>query len=255
MNTGNKEDKLIIAKALDEAEKCEREGRICHTDFLDMRIQGMLEKELKRGGKNFFFCGGYDTAERRMAVFLPEWAEEKDFFDDIPILVLRAAHKSGGKELTHRDYLGSVLALGISRGKIGDIAVYPEGADIIIDRELEEFLSSNYFKAGKAVLSLSTVPISELDLTGVRTEIMRDTLASLRLDALLASAYRCARSKAQDAVRQGLVFVNNAECTKPDLEVKEGDMIVLRGKGKCILEEIGGTSRKERVFVSIKKFI
>ncbi len=250
-----KEEKIILAKALDELEKCRRENRICHTDFLDMRMQGILEREIKYSGVPYFFDGGYDTAERRMCVFLPDWAEKKDFLEDDPMEILRVVHKEGGKALSHRDYLGSVLGLGLSRSKIGDIVVCSKGADIIIDRELEEFLLANYFKAGRTELSLSAEPVSEINLSEVRTEYVKDTLASLRLDAFLASAYRSSRAKAQEAVRQGLVFVNHAECLKPDRELSEGDIVVLRGKGKCVLEEVGGTSRKDRTFVTIKKYI
>ena len=255
MTDSAKEEKMILAKALDELGKCQRENRICHTDFLDMRMQGLLEQELKYSGADWFFEGGYDGCERRMAVFLPPWAEKKDFYDDDPMEVLRVTHKEGGRTLSHRDYLGSILGLGISRAKTGDIVVCSKGADIIIDKELEEFLLANYFKAGRTELSLSVVPVSAIDLSEVRTELIKDTLASLRLDAFLASAYRCARSKAQEAVRQGLVYVNNAECLKPDKELSEGDTVVLRGKGKCVLEAVGGTSKKDRTFITIKKYV
>ena len=255
MKDEGKEEKMILAKALDDMERCRDENRITHTDFLDMRTQGLLINEIRYSGEKWFFSGGYDTAERRMAVFLPDWAEEKDFYEDCPMEILRVSHKTGGRELSHRDYLGSILGLGITRAKIGDIVVYESGADIIIDEELEEFLLANYFKAGRTELMLSALPIGELNLSEIRTETVTDTLASLRLDAFLASAFRCARTKAQEAVRQGLVFVNNAECLKPDKELSEGDVVVLRGKGKCVLERVGGTSKKDRTFVTIKKYI
>ena len=255
MREEDKEEKIILAKALDELEKCRNENRICTTDFLDMRMQGLLENEIRYCGTGFLFDGGYDTAERRIAVFLPDWAEKDDYFEERPMEILRVTHKSGGKALSHRDYLGSILGLGLSRTKIGDILVRENGADIIVDKELEEFLLANYFKAGRTELSLSAVPIDMLDLTEVKTELIKDTLASLRLDAFLASAFRSSRSKAQEAVKQGLVFVNHAECLKPDRELSEGDIVVLRGKGKCILEEVGGTSRKDRIFITIKKYI
>ena len=255
MREEDKEEKIILAKALDELERCRNENRICTTDFLDMRMQGLLENEIRYSGIEYFFDGGYDTAERRIAVFLPDWAGKDDYLLDCPMEIIRVSHKTGGKALSHRDYLGSILGLGLSRAKIGDILVRENGADIIIDKELEEFLLANYFKAGRTELSLTAASIDQLDLTEVKTEIIKDTLASLRLDAFLASAFRSSRSKAQEAVKQGLVFVNHAECLKPDKELSEGDIVVLRGKGKCVLEEVGGTSKKDRTFISIKKYI
>lgn len=273
-----KDDKIILAKIEDALRRCDRENRIICTDFLDMRLQGMAESELRRSGARYLFYGGYEGCERRILVFLPDYADESFFlpggvseaseenfsvcdaaeaddFSENPLEILRVTHKAGGRELSHRDYLGSLLGLGITRDKIGDIIVCPEGADIIIQKDMEEFLLSNYFKAGRTELCLSVHPLTELNLSAVRTEEITDTVASLRLDAFLAAAYRSARSKAADAVRQGLVFVNNAQCLKPDLELKQGDIVVLRGKGKCVLEKIGGTSRKERVFITIKKYI
>lgn len=250
-----KDDKILLAKIEDALRRCDRENRICFTDFLDMRMQGMAENEIRRSGIRYFFYGGYEGSERRILAFLPDYAETEDFLADNPLEILRVTHKSGGRELSHRDYLGSLLGLGITRDKIGDIIVYPEGADIIILQDMEGFLLANYFKAGRTELHLSVHPLSQLNLSAVRTEEITDTLASLRLDAFLASAYRSARSKASEAVKQGLVFVNNAQTFKPDLELKEGDVVVLRGKGKCVLEKIGGTSRKDRTFVTIKKYI
>ena len=250
-----KDDKIILAKIEDALRRCDRENRVIFTDFLDMRLQGMAENEIRRSGVRYLFYGGYEGCERRILVFLPDYVQPDDFLADHPLEILRVTHKTGGRELSHRDYLGSILGLGITRDKIGDIIVYPEGADIIIQKDMEEFLLSNYFKAGRTELSLSVHPLAELNLSAVRTEEITDTVASLRLDAFLAAAYRSARSKAVDAVRQGVVFVNNAQVLKPDLELKQGDIVVLRGKGKCVLEKIGGTSRKDRIFITIKKYI
>lgn len=249
----DKEEKFILASIEDEAQRCTDENRICFTEFLDMRIQGLAEQTMKYS-KSFFY-GGYDMAERRIAVFLPDYAEEADFLEDDPLEILRAVHKSGGRELTHRDYLGSLLGLGITRDRIGDILVYPQGADIIIMRSMEEFLLTNYAKAGRTELQLSVVPIEQLNTASVRTVTVTDTVQSVRLDAVLAAAFKSARSKAQDAVREGVVFVNNAQVTKPDRELSEGDKIVLRGSGKCILEEIGGESKKGRTFIRIKRYL
>lgn len=255
MKETDKEDKIILARIEDEMDRCERENRICFTDFLDMRLQGMAESMAKSRGCRFYFYGGYDGAERRLMMFLPDWAEPSDGEEDCPVEILRVRYRQGGKELSHRDFLGSILGLGLSRSKIGDIIVYGGGADIIILKDLEEFLLANYFKAGRTELSLSAEDISKLDLSEIKTEIITDTLASLRLDAFLASAYRSSRSKAVEAVKQGLVYINHALCLKPDAEIKEGDCVVLRGKGKCVLKSVGGTSKKDRTFVEIEKYI
>lgn len=250
-----KDDKYCLAMIEDEAEKCQRENRITSTDFLDMRLQGIAETEIKSRGVRYSFDGGYDGAERRIIVFLPEYASIDDFRAESPIEILRVIHKMGGKELTHRDYLGSILGLGISRSKIGDIIVYPNGADIIILKDMEEFLLANYEKAGRAELSLSIEPIDLLNLSSVKTVTITDTIASLRLDSVLSVAFRASRTKAQDAIKEGFVFLNGASVLKPDKEVQKGDVIVLRGRGKCVLEDIGGNSKKGRTFITVKRYM
>jgi len=250
-----KEDKFILAGIGDEIERVRSENRICHTDFLDMRIQGIAKDLCMHSGIKYFFYGGYDTSERRIIVFLPDYADENFFFEDNPVVILRALHKFGGRELSHRDYLGSLLGLGITRDKIGDIIVYPEGADIIVLESMSEFLLANYDKAGRTSLQLSIHPIAELNLSNIKTVSITDTVQSLRLDSVVASAFKISRAKAQDAVKSGICYVNSALVEKTDFDVKRGDVIVLRGSGKCVLEEIGGESKKGRTFIKIKKYI
>ena len=84
------------------------------------------------------------------------------------------------------------------------------------------------------------------------TKEIRDTVASLRLDSLCASAFRMARGKAQDAIKAGLVSVNGRQCLKPDTELSEGDRISCRGKGRAVLADVGGRTRKDRITVVLR---
>ena len=255
MQTQDKEDKIILSRAEELMQRCVDSNVITYTDFLDLRMQGIVNDAIKYSPCRHFSDGGYADAERCRIVFLPDWASEENYAQDCPNEILRVCIKKGGRQLGHRDYLGAMLGLGISRAKTGDIIVRRDGADIIIDKSMEEFLLANFFKAGRTELSLSVVPISEINMSEIRTETVTDTLASLRLDAFLASAYRTSRSRAQEAISQGIVFLNHAECRKSDAPIRDGDVVSVRGKGKCILEEIGKTSKKDRTFITIKKFI
>ena len=85
--------------------------------------------------------------------------------------------------------------------------------------------------------------------------MVNDTVASLRLDNVTASAFSLSRAKAAEAIRGGIVFVNSAQCEKPDMQVTEGDKLVLRGKGKAYLRQVGGRTRKDRIAIIIERFI
>ncbi len=85
-------------------------------------------------------------------------------------------------------------------------------------------------------------------------EERQDTVASLRLDNIVASAFGLSRAKAAEAIRRGMVSVNSMEALKVDMEIKECDKIAMREKGKAVLAEIGGTSRKDRIRIKINKY-
>ncbi len=177
--------------------------------------------------------------------------------EDCPLAVLRVQTKGGGmgRKLTHRDYLGSLLGLGIKREKVGDILVHENGADIIVLKELCEYIAVNYEKAGRANLSVEIAEITDIDMGNITVEEKRDTVASLRLDSLVSSAFGISRGKAQEAIKMGIVFVNSAAAVKADMQLEEGDKLVLRGRGKAVLREIAGRSKKDRIYVVFDKYI
>lgn len=251
-----KEDKMLLAGAEDKFRQSCQQYRITHTNFLDLHQRSLLEKqwlELGRGQQEIrcIFYGGYDDAERTVAAFLPDYADESD----CPLSVIRIKTPAGGRKLTHRDYLGSLTGLGLKREMIGDILATENGADVIILDEIKEFILMNYNKAGRTTLKLEPLSISELHIPNQHTVMVKDTVASLRLDNVISSAFSLSRTKASEAIRAGLVFVNSIQTEKVDMQVDEGTKLVLRGKGKAYLREVGGRTRKDRIFIVIERFM
>lgn len=253
------EDKLIVAMAQDKMNQCIENYMITNTGFLDMRQQTLCKKILQSTIEvKGFFYGGYPDAERRIALFTPEYIEAQterelhEYFlknkEDNPLALIRAKH-SGYKELSHRDYLGSLTGMGIKREAIGDILVYKEGADILVLREMAEFILMNYGKAGRTYLELNLEEVDNLIIPEGHAIEKSYTVASLRLDNVIAAAFSISRSSASNSIKTGMVFVNSMQTEKPEKIVNQGDKLVLRGKGKIILKEIGGNTRKDRIFI------
>ncbi|MGN0659199.1 MAG: RNA-binding protein [Emergencia sp.] len=266
-----KEDNLLLGQVEDLISRCENRYITTHTGFLDSHQQslarmycrknhipvfdGNKEQEEAAAGRlpacRICFFGGYDDADRVIMLCLPDYA----FLEDAhPLTVIRAETAAGSRNLTHRDYLGSLLGLGIRRELTGDILVRPDGADIIVLEDIAEFILMNYCKAGRTGLSLSRCDIGELIVPEPERRRITDTVASLRLDSIVASAFGLSRGKAAEAVRCGQVFVNHVEASKTDMILAEGDKITLRGSGKACLAEIGGRSRKDRQYITIEKY-
>ena len=266
-------DELLIARLEDKINQAADKYMLTAGDFLDMHQRKIAEDYCKsrKLPVRYIFYGGYEDAERCMPVFLPDYIEtpvvgETGAAGQVPeelaelLRVVRVTAPKGGRVLTHRDYLGSLLALGLDREVTGDILVRsPDektggGADIIVEEGVAEYIELNYGKAGRTNLTVEILPIDALDTGLVNIVEKRDTVASLRLDNIVSSAFAVSRSKAAEAIRRGIVSVNSVECLKVDQMIEEGDRVTLRGKGKIALAEVGGRSRKDRIIVTFNLY-
>ena len=247
------DDKLTISRINDRIAQCERGFYVTSTGFLDSHQQSISAMSLHSSPDvNAFFWGGYEDAERRILVCVPKDYPQE--YEDL-LCILRVEIPRGGKIPTHRDYLGSILGLGLERRVIGDILVRNDGADIVCLREIADFLLSEYSQVGRVEVKTAVCELSELRLPQGRTEKITDTVSSVRLDSVIASAFSLSRSNAQKAIKSGIVAVNHLETLKPDRILEEGDILTLKGKGKAALTSIGGSSKKGRIWIEINRYI
>lgn len=260
------EEKILIGQAEDRIDQCLDRYMLTGTGFLDTHQQAVLRQKFGREDLacRIVFTGGYADAQRRIMACLPDYMEGEAGVRDAELqmfAVIRAQHSlrsaagRSGRALRHGDYLGALMGLGLKREVAGDILVREDGADIIVLREMADYIEENFGKAGRTYLSVSIHPLEDLLVPELKVKEKTDTVASLRLDSLTASAFGIARPKAAEAIRGGMVLVNHEEVLKVDRQLEEGDEIVLRHHGKAVLAEIGGTTRKGRTAVVIRRFI
>ena len=257
------EDEFLIAHVRDLKTKCADNSIITHTNFLDMRqrtVLSFLKKEQAEFVKTVIW-GGFDDSERAVMIFIPRFYESFDpeeiFEDDpdlCPITVLRA-DKDKFSVLSHRDYLGALMGLSIKRELIGDIIIDENGAYIICLKSIEHFITENLTSAGRATLTVKSTSFSDIKSMEFKTKEIFSSVASTRLDCIVSSAFSISRTKAVSAIESGITYVNGLQILKPDYKINEGDKIVLRGKGKAVLSQIKGESKKGRLHIIIKKFI
>jgi RNA-binding protein YlmH len=250
-------DELIISRIEDKIEQCRDGYYVTNTGLLDSHEQALAAAASRNAaGVRCLMYGGYNEAERRMLVCIPTDIPMSDEEAQEGLLaVLRVTKPAISRELSHRDYLGSVLGLGLDRSVTGDILVRPDGADIIIVPEIADFLLREFRQVGRTNIKAQLVAIEQLSIPEMRTQTIRDTIPSARLDSVVSSAFKLSRSKAAEAIRGGIVSLDHAECLKPDAKVEEGQTLVLRGKGKAVIDEIGGESKKGRIWISIRRYI
>lgn len=250
------EDKLVVAKVLDRFFLMEKTNKPVITDFLDPHCRSVVSKCLESDNiDNFLFYGGYDGAERTIVVFCPSNMprnQEPDLTGFFKVLKISLMHR---ENMTHRDYLGALMGLGIKREKIGDILIKDEYCLVIALSDIAEFIRYNLDKVGNAKVDIEYVDLDSLQAYEPKVKDIRTTVASLRLDSIASAGFGMSRNKIADFIKAEKVNLNWE--TTPSLTklVKQGDMISIRGKGRVVLEEIGRTTKKDRISVYLKKFI
>lgn len=248
-----KEDKILLANIEDKIDQCSHGYMATYSNFLDMRQRTLVENQCKNvKGLHYQFIGGYPDAERTIVVFLPDYPVEEKPLSIIRVVVNTTAC---GKQLTHRDYLGSLTALGVKREMIGDILVGPSGCDIVLISDIVTFILYNYEKAGRTNLTLEEIDLKDIAIPQSNFEEKQNTVSSLRLDNVIAATFSVSRSAATDAINQGQVYVNGRQVEKVDKTVEQGDKLVLRGKGKVLLKNVGGTTRKNKISITVDKYL
>ena len=251
------EDRTLLARVLDRAKQASERNIPAATDFLSPAQQAQAADLLHAAGipeTAYIRWGGYDGAERAVLLFLPDWMDPSDAGTYSPIRCLRAAFREG-ENLTHRDFLGSLMALGLTREKIGDILVEKGGCQVLLDPSMTDFLLQNWDSAGREKLTVTPLPLSALAVPHAAVKELRDTVSSLRLDNVLAAGFSLSRGRAAEAVEKGSVQVNYVTCVKPDKPVSAGDTITCRGLGKCVLDSVGAPTKKGRLPVAIRRYI
>ena len=198
--------------------------------------------------------GGYEGAERNLFLFLPDWLELEDAESQSPIRCLRAAFREE-ERLTHRDFLGSLMGMGIVREKVGDILVGPGSADLLVLDTVADFLLQSWDSAGRAKLTVTEIEPAHIHIPQVQCQELRETVSSLRLDAVVSTGFCMARGKAAELIASGRVQVNWRECTKPDKLLAAGDTVSARGFGKFRLTEVGGLTKKGRIAVAVRQYL
>ena len=221
-------------------------------------VYGLSYHDLCEDG-TICFTGGFSYAERKIIQFVPLGVGESRP-TPICVLLIEPKNPKFAREMTHRDYLGSILALGIERKTIGDILVNTEGncAYVFCLEKISGYILESLTSVSNnnvSVRLLSSDEISETeDLFQPKFKEIKTTVSGLRLDCILSAAYKKSRSGSADLIRSESVFVNGKMISNPSHTLKEGDVVSARGFGKFLFSEVSGTSNKDRIWVILKLY-
>lgn len=251
------EERIVLARVLDQLERAQSRSIPCATHFLSPAQRAAVQPLLDAcGHPPHLFFGGWEGAERTVCVFLPHWMDGEDWLlgDRDPLSAVECLFPRGSA-LSHRDILGGLMGIGLTREKVGDILLLEDRAQIIALKEAVPIILSQFDQAGRCRLHPAEIPLSALSPAPAQVKTIRDTVSALRLDAVLAAGFSLSRSRAAELIAGGKVSVNHRECVKADRAVAQGDTVTCRGLGKFVLTGTGGLSKKGRTIIEIERYI
>lgn len=250
----NKEELILQKRLLELSNQSFRRDIVTFSDFLNLNELNILHttpKDLFPTG--FQTHGGYDMAERQMVAFLPD-ALYYEFEYPMSAVEIRPLQSKFADELNHRDYLGSLMNLGIERSRMGDILINGKSAVVFVKSDIAGYISEQLTRVRHTTVQARIRENTDIEFRPDFEEIFGN-VASVRLDSVIASAYPLSRSKITPYIENGRVFVNGKLVTSNGYSLKNGDIISVRGLGRLRYEETLGTTKKGRCRIRIQKYI
>lgn len=248
------EEEILSHHVADLAAACYEKGIYTYTDFL-----GLAEYDVfLRSARDLSYVpytvfGGTEGCERVMVRFGDE--ESLGYTTDFPIacLAIKPLSPKFAEPLTHRDCLGALMNLGVKRECLGDIAIREDGIFLFCLEKIAPYLCENLTRVRHT--DVRVTPCLPPDTVYAKTEEERLSVASPRADGVVAHAYSFSRADADDLFAARRVFVNGRLCESGSRELREGDLVTVRGFGRFrYLDEVG-TSKKGKSIIRIEKFV
>lgn len=289
------ENSELIRKKLSDADNIAYDKNILKTvGFLSLEEQSIyhaLEREYKTA-EHFLFGGG-EESDRCITFFLPDYMDRETAEEEtVAVIMAAAVNARYADELTHRDFLGALMNLGIECELIGDIRVFKPGKEqaakaadtdtdphnnrsgfytdktgrkceptaiIYVRADMAEYISGELTRVRHTDINCTVLSLNEFKETGIggmqEFEFLHVNVASERVDAVIAALYRVSRQKAADVINAERVYINGRLTSTAGKTLKEGDRVSVRGTGKFIYDGVNGTSKKGRLYADIRRFV
>ena len=251
------EEELLYKRFIELAKKSDSHCYCTFTDFLGLAEQSVFSEAKNALGRiSYTAFGGAEGTERVMIRFGN--TEELGYEEPFPISVLKIEPKSAkfADKLTHRDFLGAILNLGIERKLLGDIVISDNVGYVFVKEEISGYIASELDRIKHTSVKVSVITNDELPKGELyRTERIKIQLAGERLDAVISKVFSISRDESLSLFGKGLVFCsgrlieNNSYTPNPD------DIISVRGFGRFIYRGISSLSKKGKLNADIDIYV
>lgn len=248
-------EEIMLQKRLIELSKIAyQKNVVTYSDFLNLNELNILHTTPKQElYSTYEVFGGYELSERQMVAFLTDaLCYEKKY--PIAVMKIEPIYPKYAENLTHRDYLGSILNLGIDRCKVGDILVEDDFAIVFLHESLKQFFLDEVKRIRHTSVKVSCID-QEVFNYRPKTKEIKGTVSSVRLDSLIALAFATSRNKMIPYIEGGRVYVNGKIITSNGYKIKENDIVSVRGLGRFQYIECLTQTKKGRSLVVIELYV
>lgn len=222
------------------------------TDFLDPREQHILKMLIGENGEvQYKLFGGSYHNERKRAFIMPEYMTSNE--DAFQMILFELDYPNKFVTIEHPQVLGTLMSLGLKRGKFGDILVKDGRIQLFVAKEVSHYIKNNLDSIGKAGVKLKEINLKDAITFDVLWEEFDLTISSLRLDTVVSGIHHLSRQKSQQFIQQGLVKVNWTLIENSSFECGEADLISVRGHGRAKIISMDGKTKKEKWRIHVGK--
>ncbi len=250
----DRDDELFLKRIKELAYQADNRGYTTLTDFLNLNEYNLFVNHIKElPNISYNLWGGYEGADRRRLAF---YVADDILLEEYNISVIKISPNNAkfADSLSHRDFLGALISLGIDRGKLGDILIKNNTGYLFVDQAIGLYIVDTLTKIKHTNVSCTLTQLEEVDIAPSYQEI-RGTISSVRLDSVLALALKSSRSSISELISGGKVFINSRLITQNSTSLKENDIISVRGHGKFIYCGITNQTKKGRLYATILRYI
>ncbi|WP_101773021.1 YlmH family RNA-binding protein [Peptostreptococcus faecalis] len=248
--------RLKMYRVVDICNSVLKNHEVKKTEFLNpYEIKNAVAIVNTQSELSYIIDGGYVDAERAVLIIYPYYLQEEEIVGEDLLRFIQINGNFKFSSVSHRDYLGSILGLGIKREKIGDIIVHENYCQFILDSEVSDYVLYNCERVGRNKVTVEYIHRNEI--VNIEQEFVEKkvTVSSLRIDAIISSVFNLSRQESLKLCEGERVYMDYEKIAQPSKLVQEKALISVRTKGKFILSEIGNTTKKGKIMVIINKYV
>lgn len=242
-----KENELTKKRLTELSHRAFERGYTTFSDFLNLEEISLLKSLHTESEYNLY--GGYDNADRCVASF----GECEEYQYPISCIKIEPANQKFADELSHRDFLGALMNLGINRSTLGDIIVTNNTGYLFCLNSIKEYILQNLDRI-KHTTVRCTESVLPAEIAEKKPEPVELTVSSQRVDIIVAAVFKLSRNAVTQLVNQEKVFINSKIAYKESLTLKSGDIVSVRGKGKFIFDGEIRQTKKNKSVIGIRLY-